>query len=57
MKVIYDDEQEVYIVKLEDFENTTIINTDDIVEAREHFIKGMTTLFNDAICDALKDSF
>ena len=57
MKVIYDDEQEVYIVKLEDFENTTIINTDDIVEARERFIKGMTTLFNDAICDALKDSF
>lgn len=53
MKVIYDDEQEAYLVKLEECENVTLINTDDIVKAREYFIKNMTTLFNDAVSDAL----
>ena len=55
MKVIYDEKQEIYIVKLEDFENITMINTDDISKAKEYFIKNMTELFNHAIRDALKD--
>lgn len=57
MKVIYDDEQGAYLVKMEDGENVTFINTDDIVKAREYFIKNMTNLFNDAVSDALKLTF
>lgn len=53
MKVIYDDEQGAYLVELEECENVTFVNTDDIVKAREYFIKHMTTLFNDAVSDAL----
>ena len=55
MKVIYDNKREEYLVKLEDFENETLINTDDIVEARKYFIENMTRLFNDAVNKQLKD--
>ena len=49
MKIIYDSEANVYIVKVEDFETLTYVGTDDIVEAREMFIEKMTKLFNDAV--------
>ena len=55
MKVIYEPHQEMYLVALEEPETVTWINTRDIVEAREQFIKSMTKLFNDAVCAALKD--
>ena len=55
MKIIYDDNQEVYLVVLNDSEMVTYINTKDIVVAREEFINRMTRFFNDAICNKLKD--
>ena len=55
MKIIYDNHREIYLVTLENSENVTLINTSDIVEAREEFIKCMTRLFNDAVCKALKE--
>lgn len=55
MKVIFNNIENVYIVELEEFENKTILNTDDIVEAREYFIKHMTTLFNNAVKENLKE--
>lgn len=55
MKVIYDSDDELYVIKLENSETTTLINTRDVVEAREEFVKCMTKLFNDTICEKLKD--
>ena len=57
MKVKYDDEKSAYLVKLDCCESVTFLNTDDIVEARQIFVEHMTRLFNDAICEQLKDSF
>lgn len=53
MKVIYDPDGELYVIKLENSETTTLINTRDIVEAREEFVKCMKRLFNDVICEKL----
>lgn len=53
MKIIYDKNQEIYAVMLESSETVTYVNTADIVEAREEFIKCMTRLFNNAICEKL----
>lgn len=53
MKVVYDKDQEIYAVVLEHPETVTLVNTTDIVEAREEFIECMTRLFNDAICKKL----
>lgn len=55
MKVIYDDKENRYIVNLENYENITVLNTNDIVEARERFVERMESLFNDAVRDQLKD--
>lgn len=55
MKVVYDDEKRVIIVKIENIETVTVFNTTDIVEARDCFVKCMTDMFNDAICRKLKD--
>ena len=55
MRVIYDPDGEFYVIKLEVPETTTAIKTRDIIEAREEFIKCMTRLFNDAICEKLKN--
>ena len=54
MRVVYDDKQNIYVVELEDFEKTTLINTSDIAEAKEYFIENMTRLFNDAVNERLK---
>ena len=54
MKVIYDDIQEIYIIKLEGYDNVYLANTNDIVEARDYFIENMKRLFNNAICEQLK---
>ena len=54
MKIIYDGKECRYIANLEDYENITILNTDDIVEAREYFVEHMTSLFNNALCEQLK---
>ena len=55
MKVIYDKEQNIYCVDFERFELPLFLNTDDIAEARELFIKHMTFLFNDTVREQLKD--
>lgn len=55
MKVIYEPHQEMYLIQIEEPETATWINTNDIVVAREEFIKMMTRLFNDAVCESLKD--
>jgi hypothetical protein len=55
MIIIYDKHQEVYHIQIEPSETVTIFNTSDIVEAREEFIKCMTRMFNDAICNKLQD--
>ena len=54
MKIIYDQEREVYIVKIADTESAMVLNTQDIAEARDEFVRFMTRLFNDAICEQLK---
>lgn len=55
MKIAYEPHQGMYLVLLEEPETLTWINTRDIAEAREEFVKRMTWLFNDTICEALKD--
>lgn len=55
MKVIYEPYEGLYLVKIEYPETLTWINTRDITVAKEKFIESMTELFNDAICEALKD--
>lgn len=54
MEIIYDEEIKQYLVSLDDSEKTTFINTDDVVEAREEFLKRMTWMFNDTIREKLK---
>ena len=56
MKIIYDDKENRYIVNLENYENIVVLNTNDIVEARERFVERMESLFNDAVRAQLKDS-
>ena len=56
MKVIYDNERKMYAVSIEPLETTTLINSNDIVEVRKEFVEKMTWLFNQAICDKLKNS-
>ena len=56
MKIIYDDKQERYIIKLEEYEGVYIANTKDIVEARNYFVENMKILFNNAICEQLKNN-
>lgn len=55
MKVIYEPNQKMYAVRIEESEVLTWINTSDIAEAREEFIKRMTRLFDDTVCKSLKD--
>lgn len=53
MRIIYEPHQGMYLIDIE--EPIIWMNTRDIVEAREMFIKYMTEMFNDAICEALED--
>ena len=56
MKVIYDKEVSAYRIDFEKFfELPLLLNTDDIVEARELFINNMKFLFDDAVREQLKD--
>lgn len=55
MKVVFNNIENMYIVELEDFEKKTSLNTNDIVEARKYFIAHMVSLFNNAVCEQLKD--
>lgn len=55
MKIIYDPKQKMYSVQIEGQETTTLINTSDIVEARESFVEQMAWLFNTTVNKALKD--
>ena len=54
MKITYDNEAKIYCVTIEPLETTTLIHTDDIVEARQEYISRMTWMFNEAICKKLK---
>ena len=55
MKVIYDKKDDKYIVNLENYENIVVLNTNEIVKAREYFIDHMTWMFDQAIREQLKD--
>lgn len=57
MIVIYDNQTHMYRVVIEPSEMSTWINTDDIVEARKEFVDRMTWMFNQAICERLKNEF
>jgi hypothetical protein len=57
MKVLYDDKLNIYKVRLKDSETLVLINTSDIVEAKKRFLNYMSTLFDNAVCEQLKDSF
>lgn len=54
MKIIYDNHQEAYLVKIEEIETITMFNTKDITEVREGLVKCVTTWFNNAVCDQLR---
>lgn len=53
MKVLFDNERNIYVVEMNDNETVTYLNTDDIAEAREWFIERMSWFFNSAVNDAL----
>lgn len=53
MKVIYDNTAKVFIVINEETE--TVINTDDVVEARKIYLERMEWQFNDAVRNKLKE--
>lgn len=55
MTIIYDPNQEIYCIGIAQPETATYIHANDIVEAREEFIKRMTWLFNEAVNKQLKD--
>lgn len=55
MKIMYDEGQETYAAKLEDSEMVTLMNTDDIVEARKYFIENMISLFNNAVREQINE--
>ena len=57
MKIIYDRKQEVYIIEIEPPENVTLVNTNDIAEAREFFLSQMAFTFNNAVCKQLGGSY
>ena len=44
----------MYIIEIDETERITLINTDDIVEAREEFLKKMEWMFNQAVLEKLK---
>jgi hypothetical protein len=56
MKIVYGEREQAYFIQLSEAESVTIVNTDDIIEAREYFIKSMTRLFNDAVNERLKNT-
>ena len=55
MIVVYDKDVSAYLIKLEECEKVTFINTDDIVKARDFFVTHMTSLFNHAIQKQLQE--
>lgn len=55
MKIMYGELEKAYFIQLSESESVTVINTTDIVEAREYFLKSMTRLFNDAVNKQLRN--
>ena len=53
MKIVYDPYAEAYLITLE--ESVFYFDTIDIVDAREKFIKQLTILFNNTVCEKLTD--
>lgn len=53
MKVIYYDKEKMFLVINEETE--TIINTDDVVEAKNIYLERIAWQFNNAICNRLKN--
>ena len=53
MKIIYDVVNEAYFIGIEEPESVTVVNSKDIVKVREEFIRRMTEMFNDAVCQKL----
>ena len=56
MKIIYEPNQEVFLVEIEYPETETWINTSDIVEVREEFVNRMAWLFDNAVREKFRDN-
>ena len=54
MKIRYDGANKVFVIRIDPLENTTIVNTTNLVEAREMFIKHMTGIFDSTVRDRFK---
>lgn len=50
MKIGYDNQQKMYLIKVEHPEDVTWVSANTIAEAKEAFIKSMESLFESAIC-------
>lgn len=55
MRIIYDDKVHLYGVCLEPPDTVMWLNTSDIAEARTMYVERLTKLFNEAVCEQLKD--
>jgi hypothetical protein len=54
MKIIFDDKQKMYNVVVEVSEMSTWINTTDLFEAREEFVRRMKWMFDNEVCKKMK---
>lgn len=55
MKIIFDNKDDIYRIKIEDEETTILIKTDDIAEAKAEFVNRMTWLFDSSVRAKFKE--
>ena len=51
MKIHYNSGNKVFVIRLDPLENTTIVNTTNLVEARQMFIEHITGIFDKTVRD------
>lgn len=54
MKIRYDSNNKVFVIKIDPLETTTIVHTTNLVEARQMFIEHMTGIFDNTVRDKFK---
>lgn len=55
MKITYNNNGRAFFVKLECPETEIVLCTKDITEAKKEFLNRMENLFNNTICELLKE--
>lgn len=55
MKIVYDNKEDMYLIKAEYPETEIWIKTNDISKARSEFAERMTRTFDNAVCEKFKD--